>query len=488
MKFSSFVKPIIIKKLIENDFLSGPYKPVKEEVTHNIKISGIIPKELLNSSFFRIGPNPRFTPIGGYHWFDGDGMFHCLNIDENGEEAIYYNRFVNTLKLKEEEKAGHPIFVNIGDLQSNGGVFKLIFSMFMKFIKNMSQFETTSNTSIIYHANKILTLGEAGFPYELVQKDGLFCTKGVYKFGGSLTTPFTAHPKIDPIDDNMYGIGTFYSMGDPKVKIMRISKKGEICKDVEIHIRKPVIMHDFSITENFIILMDLPMVFDIMNIFSGKFPIKDDIHMKPRIGLLSKELDGYIKWFDVDEHFVAFHVVNSWEEIDDNGDLLVNLITCDNVGKVSFGKNITDNRTIPHKITINTVTNHVKRVILDKGIRGEESIDFPVIDPRKLGSYEKYAYFTGHENCKPVSIVKMDLDTGSIVNRVQFNDGKICGECAFVPSDKKGTNGYIVLFVSNVDDSEYHIYSENLDLVNTIKIPYRIPLGFHTRFISDYLK
>lgn len=484
MKFSSFVKPILIKKLIENDFLSGPYEPVKEEVTYTIKNLGTIPEELLNSSFFRIGPNPRFTPIGGYHWFDGDGMFHCLNIDENGKEAIYHNRFVNTLKLKEEEKAGHPIFVNIGDLQSDGGILKMIFSMFMKFIKNMSPFETTSNTSIIYHANKILTLGETGFPYELIKKDGLFSTKGVYKFGGLLTTPFTAHPKIDPFDDNMYGTSNFYSMGDPKVKIMRISKQGEICKDVEIHIRKPVVMHDFSITKNFIVLMDLPMVFDIMSIFSGKFPIKDDIHMKPRIGLLSKELDGYVKWFDIDEHFVAFHVVNSWEDIDDNGDTILNLITCDNVGKVSFGSEINDNRVIPHKITINTATKHVDRTKMDKGIKESESLDFPVIDPGKLGSYEKYAFFTGHENGKPVSIVKMDLDTGSIVNRVQFKDNQICGECAFVPSEKTEINGYIVLFVSNAHDSEYHIYSENLDLINIIKIPYRIPLGFHTRFMK----
>jgi len=360
----------------------------------------------------------------------------------------------------------------------------MVFSMFMKFIKNMSPFETTSNTSIISHANKILTLGETGFPYELVERDGLFSTKGVYKFGGKLKTPFTAHPKIDPVDNSMYGTSNFYSVGSPKVKIIKVSKEGEICKDVEIHIRKPVVMHDFSITKNFIVLMDLPMVFDIMSIFSGKFPIKDDIYMKPRIGILSKELDGYVKWFDIDEHFVAFHVVNSWEEIDVNGDLLLNLITCDNVGKVSFGKDINDNRVIPHKITINTVTEEVTRVSFDKEIKEEESLDFPIIDPRKLGSYEKYAYFTGHENGKPVSIVKMDIDTGSVVDRVQFKYNQICGECAFVPSEEEGIGGYIVLFVSNIDDSEYHIYDENLKLINIIKIPFRIPLGFHTRFIK----
>ena len=26
----------------------------------------------------RNGPNPAFPPVGGYHWFDGDGEFHLL--------------------------------------------------------------------------------------------------------------------------------------------------------------------------------------------------------------------------------------------------------------------------------------------------------------------------------------------------------------------------------------------------------------------------
>ena len=30
--------------------------------------------EALNGEFARNGPNPRFKPKAGYHWFDGDGM------------------------------------------------------------------------------------------------------------------------------------------------------------------------------------------------------------------------------------------------------------------------------------------------------------------------------------------------------------------------------------------------------------------------------
>ena len=53
-----------------------------------------------------------------------------------------------------------------------------------------------SNVSPIYHAGRLLTSGEVGFPYEIDPDD--LSTVGVHDFGGGLNTSFTAHSKIDP--------------------------------------------------------------------------------------------------------------------------------------------------------------------------------------------------------------------------------------------------------------------------------------------------
>eukprot|EP01018_Ginkgo_biloba_P029912 Gb_05536 [translate_table: standard] len=55
-------------------YLSGNFAPVEHETPPHadLPVIGYLP-ECLNGEFVRVGPNPRFSPVAGYHWFDGDG-------------------------------------------------------------------------------------------------------------------------------------------------------------------------------------------------------------------------------------------------------------------------------------------------------------------------------------------------------------------------------------------------------------------------------
>jgi carotenoid cleavage dioxygenase len=55
-------------------------------------------------------------------------------------------------------------------------------------------FPNTSNTSVVAHAGRVLSLAEQGLPYEI---DTELNTLGRCDFGGRLRAPVTAHPKID---------------------------------------------------------------------------------------------------------------------------------------------------------------------------------------------------------------------------------------------------------------------------------------------------
>jgi carotenoid cleavage dioxygenase len=49
---------------------------------------------------------------------------------------------------------------------------------------------------------------EADMPYALkILCDGVLETIGIAKLEGTFSTPFTAHPKIDPEDGMLYGFG-----------------------------------------------------------------------------------------------------------------------------------------------------------------------------------------------------------------------------------------------------------------------------------------
>lgn len=57
-----------------NPYLDDNFAPVHREITSDtLEIIGELPSSL-SGMFLRNGPNPQFSPIGQYHWFDGDGI------------------------------------------------------------------------------------------------------------------------------------------------------------------------------------------------------------------------------------------------------------------------------------------------------------------------------------------------------------------------------------------------------------------------------
>jgi carotenoid cleavage dioxygenase-like enzyme len=54
------------------------------------------------------------------------------------------------------------------------------------------------NTSVAFHANRILTLMEGGLPFEAkLDSAGNVHSVGVFDYGGELKRSITGHPKVD---------------------------------------------------------------------------------------------------------------------------------------------------------------------------------------------------------------------------------------------------------------------------------------------------
>jgi carotenoid cleavage dioxygenase-like enzyme len=59
--------------------------------------------------FCRNGPNPHFSTEGlDYHAFDGDGMIHCVAL-QNGK-ASYTKRWIQTRKKEVSTERGYDVF------------------------------------------------------------------------------------------------------------------------------------------------------------------------------------------------------------------------------------------------------------------------------------------------------------------------------------------------------------------------------------------
>ncbi|PQP98953.1 hypothetical protein Pyn_27220 [Prunus yedoensis var. nudiflora] len=281
-------------------------------------------QECLNGEFVRVGPNPKFAPVAGYHWFDGDGMVHGMRIKDG--KATYVSRYVSTSRLKQEEYFGGAKFMKVGDLKGLFGLLMVNMQILRAKLKvlDMSYGNGTGNTALIYHHGKLLALSEADKPYVLkVLEDGDLQTVGLLDYDKRLTHSFTAHPKVDPFTGEMFTFG--YSHTPPYITYRVISKDGFMHDPIPITVADPIMMHDFAITENYAIFMDLPLYFRPKEMVKEKKLIFTfDPTKKARFGVLPRYAKDelLIRWFELPNCFI-FHNANAWEEEDE-----IVLITC----------------------------------------------------------------------------------------------------------------------------------------------------------------
>eukprot|EP00752_Nemacystus_decipiens_P007044 g6317.t1 len=497
----------------DNKFLQGVYGPVQEEVTtQECEVVGELP-EAVFGEFARNGPNPRFVPKGGYHWFDGDGMVHAVRLKSSGS-ASYSNRYVKTNVLKVAEQAGEAVGVKMGDMADRLFLPKMMLYNLKVKLGLVPDFlgmhEANANTSLVFHAGRLMALCEGGLPYALrVMCEGVIETLGVLSFDGKMQTSFTAHPKKDVSTGKLYGFG--YQMDKkPYLTMYVLDAEGKLERQFPIDVERPTLMHDMAITENHAIFLDLPLVFKPENMVKGVFPIVFDDKQYARMGVLPLNAtdDSSIRWFDMPEAFVAFHVLNAWEEkvqVDGTTNAVLKVVTCD-MFELDLDQKALNQRQKegaiprPHTTTINLDTGKVTRACIIPH-PPKEGLDFPQLNRAMVGRENRYGFFVGFDAMEglPTAIVKLDLKATTPetaeVGRIDLGDWA-GGEALFVPKHGEGMgegeedDGFLVSFTSPVDvgNSELRVWDAktmNPDPLAIVKLPARVPLGFHAIFLAE---
>lgn|SRR3990167_3990426 len=115
----------VIDKKQRDKFLEGNWGPVNDEIfAEKLEVEGTIPSGL-TGEFVRNGPNPKFIPKGGYHWFDGDGMLHGVRLLPDGT-VNYVNHWIKTNRFLVESAANQAIYPRIGEWQGKLGLAKVL--------------------------------------------------------------------------------------------------------------------------------------------------------------------------------------------------------------------------------------------------------------------------------------------------------------------------------------------------------------------------
>lgn len=466
-----------------NRYLTGNFAPVHEELTGtDLAVTGELPADL-DGRYLRIGPNPLHDPGQDYHWFLGAGMVHGVRL-EAGHARWYRNRWVRSREVAEE--LGEPV---------RGRPPAADFA---------------ANTNVLEHAGRTLALVEAGTaPYELTHE---LDTVGACDFGGTLRGGYTAHPHEDSATGELHAVSYSWTRGN-RVDYSVLDTAGRIRRQVEIKVQGSPMMHDFALTERYVVVFDLPVTFDVeiatrdvprparplvratLNRIIGRNPLPEpliarvargggspatlpyswDPDYPARIGLLPRDGGSEdVRWFEIDPCFV-FHSLNAYDEGDT---VVIDVVRHDRM----FATDFTGPNEGPATLTrfvVDLAADKVREERFD-----ERSQEFPRHDERLTGRRHRYGYGVGFADAVlGDTVVKHDLAAGGTQVR-RLGEGREASEFCFVPrpagsaEDDGVLMGYVHDRARGLSDLVL-LDAQTLEDVAAVHLPGRVPAGFH---------
>ncbi|WP_116366959.1 carotenoid oxygenase family protein [Parahaliea mediterranea] len=457
-----------------NPYLEWHHAPLRQELeATDLEVIGEIPRDF-SGVYFRNGPNVRHSPIGMYHYFDGDGMIHAVSIKDG--KASYRNRWVRTDGLADEDAAGQALYPGLAadsrrelpHLSGSDGFLK-----------------DSSNTDVVFFNGQLVsTFYQCGDGY-LLDPETLE-TSGRLDLDQLGIRSLSAHSMVDERTGEL--IFFDYAAKPPYMTYGVLNADGSLRHFTPIDLPGARLPHTLAITQQYTILMDLPLFWD-------PELLRKDIHkvtyypdMPSRFGVIGRYDGGEtIRWFECDPCYI-YHIVNAWEE----GDEIVmegcKTNTPEPKGTLpgAFGNLLAWMKIDP--------TYHRWRFNLRTGQAREEPVfdvasEFPMINARYYGQKSDISYHVSFADADVQlfdGLVRFDMAKGS-VQQYKFGPGRYGSEAPFAPRDNSSgeDDGYVVTLVNDTEAGrgEFQIYDardiEQGPLARVI-MPQRIPGGFHS--------
>jgi carotenoid cleavage dioxygenase-like enzyme len=462
----------------DNEFLKGYYEPLTFECdAPDLVIEGEIPTDL-NGTFYRNGPNPQVPPKNEYHFFTGDGMIHAFHFD-NGRVS-HKNRWARTERFKIERRVGESMFSGLNPLDTD--------PKYLDFV--LTDKEGVANTSVVHHGDRLLLLEEGHLPFEM-DPDTLE-SHGAWNFYGKLATTMSAHPKVDPVNGDM--IFHAYMASGPfsdDLGLYRVTSDGHM---VESHVFKApysAMVHDFVVTENYILFPVMPITGDLGRAMDGKPPFAWEPDKPTQLGVMPRNgTPDDVTWLEGDACYV-FHFMNGHDK-----DGVITLEACHFDSPPLFP--MADGTPTPPNIhpslarwtiDLNEPNPRVKMAYL-----ADHGAEFPVIDPRFAMREYQHGWYTSSDRTIPAHIPDSDVVYNSIVHfdvkshkadSYAFKQGYVA-EPMFVPRSASAGEGegYVLCCVYDIptNTSALCVFdAQNISAgpMGKAWLSHRVPVSFH---------
>jgi carotenoid cleavage dioxygenase-like enzyme len=511
-------------------FVSCPERPDPTPILHT---EGILPSDFPPGAYLRLGPNGADASEG---FFDGDGMIHCITFpprtaQEDSTIASTYSTYSATYietKGRQLERASGGTKKFKGTL---GGVPRGL-PMIQSILQNALTFQTlqaqkdTCNTAIAQHGGRALALMEQCPPTEIeIRRDGrLYTIEACSSLNGAIDTSapisggvLSAHGRTCPKTGDRVHV-SYRSDERPYLRLDIFAEGFVLKKSVGIDIPTPIFSHDCVLTENYVVIMDLPLTLRTSRILRDRFPVEYEPDHPARIGLWhrgdTRGKSGEIRWFDC-EPGVVLHACNAWEK---DGSVIVQGFRGVPTPRECYLEQFTPSYFYEYSIDLTT------GVVTEQTLNSNEAVEFPAINEKMNGQEYKSCYCLSVKSIGgPLEVFAQPKDGVSFDTVIQFaaidTDKHAKGdvmsrftlprrwfaitEPTVVP--KQGVEGEYIMIIAthvpvgvswmdvttNYDEATLTskvmiLDGDDLDAgpVYTAALPYHVPYGLHSSFID----
>ncbi|MEH6403214.1 MAG: carotenoid oxygenase family protein [Sneathiella sp.] len=454
-------------------------KTIEEEHHYQPVIQGKIPQGL-NGVLYRNGPG-RFErgSKSKNNLLDGDGLIQTFRILDG--KATYQNRFVRTEKFLEEEAAGTYLNETWTTLAPGG------------FLKNLGPPDIKSQAGIVplYRNGKLYAFDEVDYPYAL---DGeTLDTFGPEKIGSGALKNFKAHTKIDAQNGDWILFGTEFGKV-MKAHVIIQGGNGSIKNQFSVDLPRSAYMHDFFVTENYVILNLQPASLNLFPMMIGTKSFTEALKWDSDKGnllvLLNKngsekpiiiEAPTAWMWHSYNAYEVKDKIIADFIGYEEPDHFLGNDATFKTIMKGNLGTSNSKGR--PRRYEIDLVRKTATETILVN-----QSCEFPIIHPTKASyTHSKgYASMGTNNNIFHSAITSLDFSSG-VTDSFDFGDHIHVGEAVFAPDPAHPTDesrGWLMTI--GLDGKTGKSFLAILDAgslsdgpVATLQLSHHTPLSFH---------
>lgn len=466
-----------------NEFQLG-FSTLEDEISvENLSVKGTIPN-WLSGTLIRNGPAKFEVGKEKFrHWFDGLAMLHKFSFKEG--KVAYANKFLESNAFKSAIKTGKISYKEFATDPCRS-IFKRVSSMFS------TKFTDNANVNVTKIANRFVAMTETPLPVEFDLKT--LETVGVFSYDDKIDSELTtAHPHYDYVQNRLVNYAT---------KISRVSSynvyninDGTKSRNLigSVSVEEPAYMHSFGMTENYVILVEFPLVVKPLDLLLSGKPFIENFSWKPNKGtrfiVINKQNGNLVGIYNSDAFF-AFHHVNSFEK---DGEVFVDIIAYHDSSIVNAL--YLDVLRGQKDDTIPTSQIRRYRIPIQGGIVkydtiSSDAVELPRINYKKCNTKDYnfvYGISTYSANDFANQLVKVDILNKT--SKIWFEKNCYPGEPVFVatPNATNEDDGVILSVVLDASNNKSFLLvldAVTFEEIARAEVPHHVPFGFHGQYFE----